>query len=217
MRANSFSSLHLGALFLSFLVLSPSFASASHQVSSYSETLLAFSNGGFTLVNKCSKRVNPKFVNIACVYYPCASGQVTTATTHLYTGSQPGYLAPGAQIVKTVDDGWHGRIFDAASGNCSPLGQGCSMLEFTLDSAGITPQSYDISNIMGFTQKYQIQAISATPGTKCETVTCRSADCDCTQAYSFDNTAGTCGSATIDRPSRSCDGGPTKFKVTFCP
>lgn len=46
------------------------------------------------------------------------------------------------------------------------------MIEFNLDSGNVyTPQSYDISNIQGYTQSLQVSASG------CATATCKNKDC----------------------------------------
>ncbi|TFK69708.1 hypothetical protein BDN72DRAFT_767627, partial [Pluteus cervinus] len=102
---------------------------------------------------------------------------------------------------------WNGRVFAKAS-QCGGAGENCSIGEFNLDTGdNWTPQAYDISNIQGFSQSLQI----AVGG--CDTVTCTSPGCSCTQAYPIGDTSG-CGN---DSPVRGCGAGDKTWQITFCP
>jgi hypothetical protein len=82
------------------------------------------------------------------------------------------------------------------------------MLEFNLDADSFyTPNSYDISNIQGFTQSISLGAEG------CATVTCTDPSCSCTDAYPIGDTTG-CGN---DLPVKACGKGNIPFTVVFCP
>ncbi|KAJ6616662.1 hypothetical protein B0H10DRAFT_1799153 [Mycena sp. CBHHK59/15] len=161
------------------------------------------SSGGhaFTLVNKCSSAVKPVVVSTACGYSPrCADA---------YTAALPsvGSLAAGQTTTINVPDNFVGRIF-AQDGSCGASGESCTMLEFNLDADSFyTPNSYDISNIQGFTQSISLGAAG------CATVTCTSPSCSCQNAYPIGDMTG-CGN---DLPVKACGKGNIAFTVVFCP
>ncbi|KAJ7121998.1 hypothetical protein C8R43DRAFT_1032819 [Mycena crocata] len=161
------------------------------------------SKGGhqFTLVNKCSSAVKPVVVSTACGYSPrCAD-----ATTALLPAV--GSLAAGKTTTITIANKFVGRIF-AQNGSCGAKGEDCTMLEFNLDADSFyTPNSYDISNIQGFTQSISLGAAG------CSSVTCSSADCGCNNAYPVGDMTG-CGN---DLPVKACGKGNMAFTVVFCP
>ncbi|KAJ7073602.1 hypothetical protein C8F01DRAFT_1097828 [Mycena amicta] len=155
----------------------------------------------FTFVNKCGGPVTPIITDTKCGYSPrCADAAA-------FSGRQPGQLAAGASTTVTVDHSWVGRVF-AAHPNCGPKGESCTLGEFNLDADSFfTPQTYDISNIQGFTDSIQIAAAG------CDTVTCTNPNCGCTNAYPIGDTTG-CGN---DAPVHACGAGGIAFTVTFCP
>ncbi|KAJ6622245.1 hypothetical protein B0H10DRAFT_2014890 [Mycena sp. CBHHK59/15] len=155
----------------------------------------------FTFVNKCGAPITPVIADTSCGYSPrCADAAK-------FSSAQPGALAPGASTVVTVDSAWVGRVF-ASHPQCGPKGEGCTITEFNLDSGdSFTPQTYDISNIQGFTDAVQVGAAG------CDTVTCSSPSCGCTNAYPLGDISG-CGN---DSPVRACGAGGVAFTVTFCP
>ncbi|KAJ7147889.1 hypothetical protein C8R43DRAFT_1237084 [Mycena crocata] len=164
---------------------------------------LASRAGGhaFTLVNKCGSAIKPVIADTRCGYSPRCDNAVA------YSGAQPQTLAAGASQTVTVDSSWVGRIF-ASHPQCGPKGESCTMTEYNLDSGDFfTPQSYDISNIQGFTDSIQISAAG------CQTVTCTNANCGCSNAYPIGDLSG-CGN---DSPVRACGAGNIAFTVTFCP
>ncbi|KAI0318678.1 hypothetical protein OF83DRAFT_1170900 [Amylostereum chailletii] len=124
-----------------------------------------------------------------------------------FTGAQPGSLAAGASTAVTLPSAWVGRIFNQ-NGACGASGESCTVTEYNLDSGDFyTPQSYDISNIQGYTQSIQVSAAG------CDTVTCTNANCGCSSAYPVGDTSG-CGN---DSPVRACGAGDVSFTVVFCP
>ncbi|KII86557.1 hypothetical protein PLICRDRAFT_259166 [Plicaturopsis crispa FD-325 SS-3] len=155
----------------------------------------------FTLTNKCSNAVKPVFADTRCGYSPRCSDASS------FSGAQPASLAAGATTTVTVDDNWVGRLF-AQNGKCGASGEDCTMLEFNLDSGSQwTPQAYDISNIQGFTQSISVGADG------CDTATCTSASCGCSNAYKVGDLAG-CGG---DEAVKACGAGNVGFNVVFCP
>jgi hypothetical protein len=103
------------------------------------------------------------------VSFPIALGCADAAS---YTGKQPAKIPPG-KTGEPIDipASWVGRIW-AQNGKCGAKGESCSMIEFNLDSGNVyTPQSYDISNIQGFTQALQVSASG------CATATCKDQNC----------------------------------------
>ncbi|KAF8138030.1 hypothetical protein K438DRAFT_1478998, partial [Mycena galopus ATCC 62051] len=158
----------------------------------------------FTLTNKCSSAVRPVVVSTACGYSPRCSDA--------FTGSlpSPGSLAAGATTTITIPDNFVGRLF-AQDGSCGAEGESCTMLEFNLGTARaallLHPNSYDISNIQGFTQSISLGAEG------CDTVTCTDANCSCENAYPIGDTTG-CGD---DLPVKACGAGNKAFTVVFCP
>jgi len=164
----------------------------------------------FTIKNSCSYAVNPVIANTNCGYSPrCntpGSGGVPNPAIP-YTGPQPGNIAPGASRSVTINNQWNGRIFNQ-NGRCGAKGERCTVLEYNLDTGSIwTAQAYDISNIQGFTQSVSIGAKG------CQSTTCTSVKCPCTQAYPPGDISG-CGN---DSPVRGCGAGNIVFWVTFCP
>ncbi|KAJ7473749.1 hypothetical protein B0H11DRAFT_2236235 [Mycena galericulata] len=170
----------------------------------HSRNELSQRDGGhpFTLVNKCSTPVTPIIADTSCGYSPrCGAGVAD------YSGPQPTTLAPQGSQTLTIDTAWVGRIF-ASHPACGPKGEDCTITEYNLDSGSFfTPQTYDISNIRGFTDSVQIAVAG------CDTVTCTSPSCGCTNAYPIGDTTG-CGD---DAPVHACGAGPIAFTVTFCP
>jgi len=171
---------------------------------------LASTTHVFTIYNKCSYAVNPIIANTNCGYSPrCdtpGSGGVPNPAIS-YNAPQPGNIAAGASKDVTINNQWNGRIFNQ-NGKCGAKGEQCTVLEYNLDTGDTwTPQSYDISNVQGFTQSVSIGANG------CESTTCTAVDCPCSQAYPPGDTSG-CGS---DLPVRACGAGNVGFWVTFCP
>ncbi|KAJ7162277.1 hypothetical protein C8R46DRAFT_904258 [Mycena filopes] len=161
------------------------------------------SSGGhkFTLTNKCSSPVNPVVVSTACGYSPRCADAATAAMP------SPGSLAAGKTTTISIPNNFVGRIF-AQDGSCGTKGESCTMLEFNLDADSFyTPNSYDISNIQGFTQSISLGASG------CSTVTCTSSNCGCENAYPIGDMTG-CGN---DLPVKACGKGPVAFDVVFCP
>ncbi|ESK89949.1 thaumatin-like protein 1-like [Moniliophthora roreri MCA 2997] len=151
--------------------------------------LLALADHKFTLTNRCGNTITPVIADTKCGYSP--------PTLPL----NPSQIGSGESQTVTIPSNWVGRIF-AQNGSCGPKGEGCSVTEFNLDSGdAFTPQSYDISNIQGFTQSFQIGAAG------CETVTCTSADCGCKNAYPV----GDISSCRNDSPVRGCGAGDVAF------
>ncbi|KAI3614559.1 thaumatin-like protein 1-like [Moniliophthora roreri] len=111
--------------------------------------LLALADHKFTLTNRCGNTITPVIADTKCGYSP--------PTLPL----NPSQIGSGESQTVTIPSNWVGRIF-AQNGSCGPKGEGCSVTEFNLDSGdAFTPQSYDISNIQGFTQSFQIGAAGA--------------------------------------------------------
>ncbi|KAF5336763.1 hypothetical protein D9758_016381 [Tetrapyrgos nigripes] len=161
----------------------------------------AYADHAFTFTNRCGNAVNPIIADTRCGYSPRCSDASS------FTGAQPGSLAPGASRTVNVPNSWVGRVFNQ-NGACGAKGEGCTLGEFNLDSGDFfTPQSYDISNIQGFTQSIQIGAAG------CATVTCTNANCGCSNAYPVGDLSG-CGN---DSPVRACGAGNIAFNVVFCP
>ncbi|KAJ7031031.1 hypothetical protein C8F04DRAFT_1112064 [Mycena alexandri] len=161
------------------------------------------SSGGhqFTLTNKCSSAVKPVVVSTACGYSPRCADAFTAALP------SPGSLAAGKTTTITIPNDFVGRIF-AQDGSCGAQGESCTMLEFNLDADSFyTPNSYDISNIQGFTQSISLGAAG------CSTVTCTSPSCSCENAYPIGDMTG-CGN---DLPVKACGKGNMAFDVVFCP
>ncbi|KAJ7810028.1 hypothetical protein B0H14DRAFT_2864690 [Mycena olivaceomarginata] len=161
------------------------------------------SSGGhqFTLVNKCSNVVKPVVASTACGYSPrCADASTASMPS-------PGSLAAGETTTITIPNKFVGRIF-SQDGSCGAKGESCTMLEFNLDADSVyTPNSYDISNIQGFTQSISLGAEG------CSTVTCTSPGCSCNDAYPIGDMTG-CGN---DLPVKACGKGNVPFTVVFCP
>nr|ALA44974.1 thaumatin-like protein 12 [Moniliophthora perniciosa] len=163
--------------------------------------MLSLAAHRFTLTNRCSSPITPIIADTRCGYSPRCSDAAS------YTAAQPNRLAAGASQTVTIPSRWVGRIF-AQNGRCGVKGESCSLTEFNLDSGDVfTPQSYDISNIQGFTQSLQINANG------CESVTCTNVNCGCRSAYPPGDLSG-CGN---DRPVRACGAGDIAFSVVFCP
>jgi hypothetical protein len=161
------------------------------------------SNGGhqFTLINKCSSAVKPVVVSTACGYSPRCADASTAAMP------SAGSLAAGKTTTITIPNNFVGRIF-AQDGSCGAKGESCTMLEFNLDADSFyTPNSYDISNIQGFTQSISLGAEG------CSTVTCTTPSCSCNDAYPIGDMTG-CGN---DLPVKACGKGNIPFTVVFCP
>ncbi|KAF7311723.1 Thaumatin-like protein [Mycena indigotica] len=149
----------------------------------------------FTFVNKCGAPVTPVITDTRCGYSPRCADAVP------FSGPQPGQLGPGQSKTVTVNARWVGRVF-ASHPQCGPKGESCTMGEFNLDSGDFfTPQSYDISNIQGFTDSMQIAASG------CDTVTCTNANCGCRNAYPIGDLSG-CGN---DSPVHACGAGGIAF------
>ena len=92
---------------------------------------------------------------------------------------------------------WVGRIF-ANTGSCGPKGESCTITEWNMDSGDFfTPQSYDISNIQGFTQSVQVGMAG------CDTVTCKDVNCGCKSAYPPGDLSG----CVNDSPVHACGSG----------
>jgi len=158
-------------------------------------------NHEFTLINNCDRTIQPVFANTACGYSPRCDG----AGHH--TGAQPDAIAPGETGFATAPYAWVGRLFDSTSGSCGPSGEDCSIGEFNLDTGSVyTAQSYDLSNIQGFTQALALEASG------CDALTCTSEDCGCDEAYPVGDESG-CGA---DLPVRACGPGNIAFAITFC-
>ncbi|KAJ4473778.1 hypothetical protein J3R30DRAFT_3511560 [Lentinula aciculospora] len=159
----------------------------------------------FTLVNKCPNSITAHVEDTKCGYSP----RCTDASS--YTASQPGAIPAGGSTVVTIPANWVGRIFGQTdTSQCGAKGENCSVGEFNLDTGDtVTAQAYDISNIQDFTQAMSIQMQG------CETVTCSSVDCSCSDAYPPGNEAG-CGTE-IDAPVRACGAGAIPATITFCP
>ncbi|KAF5343099.1 hypothetical protein D9758_016014 [Tetrapyrgos nigripes] len=160
----------------------------------------AHADHAFTLTNRCPGAVNPVVADTRCGFSP-RCGDASS-----FTGAQPGSVAPGTSKVVNIPNNWVGRIFNQ-NGACGAKGDGCTMGEFNLDSGDFfTPQSYDISNIQGFTQSMQISAAG------CATVTCTNANCGCANAFPIGDTTG-CGN---DSPVRACGAGNIAFNTHLC-
>ncbi|KAJ7050008.1 hypothetical protein C8F01DRAFT_1001268 [Mycena amicta] len=155
----------------------------------------------FTLTNKCSSAVKPVIASTACGYSPRCADASTAPLPSV------GSLPAGKTTTVTIPNDFVGRIF-AQNGSCGDKGEDCTMLEFNLDADSFyTPNSYDISNIQGFTQSISLGAAG------CDTVTCTSPSCSCNNAYPIGDMTG-CGS---DLPVRACGKGNIAFTVVFCP
>ncbi|KAJ7782575.1 hypothetical protein DFH07DRAFT_791194 [Mycena maculata] len=175
--------------------------STSVAISTTTSSSSSSSGHQFTLTNKCSSAVKPVVVSTACGYSPRCSDASTAPLPSV------GSLAAGTSTTITVPDDFVGRIFNQ-DGSCGEEGENCTMLEFNLDADSFyTPNSYDISNIQGFTQSISLGAEG------CDTVTCTSADCSCENAYPIGDTTG-CGD---DLPVKACGAGNIAFTVVFCP
>jgi len=172
---------------------------------------IAYASHALNLHNNCGHGLQPTVAS--CIDLP--PGTPCTA----YTGSQPPFLNAGGSATVTVPNGWNGRVFvqantcSAQSGDCFSTGcLGCTLLEFTMDASNNGgQQSYDISNINGFTQAYRLS------GDGCDAVTCSAANCPCTQAYPPGDFSDFCGTSTPDHAVRNCGAGPVGFSITFCP
>ncbi|KZO97718.1 hypothetical protein CALVIDRAFT_562619 [Calocera viscosa TUFC12733] len=115
----------------------------------------------------------------------------------------PGTLSPGQYYGLAIPSGWNSRICDSADGgNCCGAD---SMCEFNMDSGGLA--YYDISNIEAYSIAQQIAPADGS----CQTVTCTSANCPCSQAYPVGDESG-CGD---DAPVKAC--GDQDFTITYCP
>ncbi|KAJ7646504.1 hypothetical protein FB45DRAFT_890625 [Roridomyces roridus] len=164
-------------------------------------TAASGSSHKFTLINKCSAAVHPVVASTACGYSPRCADASTAALPVVSS------LGAGQTAVIQVPDKFVGRIF-SQNGECGASGENCTMLEFNLDADSFyTPNSYDISNIQGFTQSISLGADG------CDTVTCTSARCSCENAYPIGDESG-CGA---DLPVKACGAGNVAFTVTFCP
>ncbi|KAJ7140948.1 hypothetical protein C8R44DRAFT_603999 [Mycena epipterygia] len=177
-------------------------AAASTETSPTSSSSSSSGGHQFTLINKCSSAVKPVVVSTACGYSPRCSDASTAAPPSV------GSLEAGQTTSITIADNFVGRIF-AQNGKCGAKGEDCTMLEFNLADADsfYTPNSYDISNIQGFTQSISLGAAG------CSTVTCTNPSCTCDNAYSIGDTTG-CGN---DLPVKACGKGNIAFTVVFCP
>jgi hypothetical protein len=167
----------------------------------------AYASHNIYLLNKCSFAVGQTVSN-----YPGGGG---------YDGAkQISIPANGGKKTITVANGWNGRICDKPPGSgCENDCWGgiafgkkaCSMTEFKMNGAnGLN--YYDISNIQGYSIA---QKIEATTGS-CASVTCKSQNCACNQAYRPGDTSGTCGgTGKLDQAVRACSA--VNYSVTFCP
>ncbi|KAK7444097.1 hypothetical protein VKT23_015495 [Stygiomarasmius scandens] len=174
-------------------------------VAAFAFATSAYADHAFTLHNKCTKAVKPVIADTRCGYSPRCDDAAS------FKGAQPGSLAAGASKTVTIPSKWVGRIFNQ-NGSCGPKGEKCTITEFNLDSGNqFTPQSYDISNIQGFTQSIQIGAQG------CDTVTCTNKNCGCKNAYPVGDTTGCASTGTVDNPVRACGAGNIAFSVVFCP
>ncbi|KAK1231365.1 hypothetical protein PQX77_005527 [Marasmius sp. AFHP31] len=163
--------------------------------------LLVAADHRFTITNRCGSSVNPIVANTRCGYSPRCNDAVD------FTAAQPGTIGAGQSKTITIPSRWVGRIFNQ-NGRCGAKGESCTLLEYNLDSGDrFTPQSYDISNIQGFTQSISTGAVG------CETVTCTNVNCGCRSAYPPGDLSG-CGN---DSPVRACGAGDIAFNVVFCP
>ncbi|KAH0585380.1 hypothetical protein H2248_008617 [Termitomyces sp. 'cryptogamus'] len=164
----------------------------------------------FHLKNNCVSTVKPVIVNTNCNYSPrCStpgSGGVPNPAIP-YTGPQPAHLAPGQSQSLIINSQWNGRIFNQ-NGACGAAGERCTVTEFNLDTGSHwTPQTYDISNIQGYTQSVRIEVDGCYP------VACTKMNCGCKNAYSVGDIAG----CDNDSPVHSCSAGSHTFTITFCP
>jgi len=140
-------------------------------------------------------------VSTACGYSARCADASTAALPSV------GSLAAGTTTTINVPNNFVGRIF-SQDGSCGAKGEDCTMLEFNLDADSFyTPNSYDISNIQGFTQSISLGAAG------CSTVTCTSPSCSCENAYPIGDMTG-CGN---DLPVKACGKGNIAFTVVFCP
>ncbi|KAJ4496298.1 hypothetical protein C8J55DRAFT_16280 [Lentinula edodes] len=157
----------------------------------------------FTLVNNCPESITAYVEDTKCGY----STRCTDASS--YTAAQPGVILAGASVQVTIPASWVGRIYaETVASSCGAKGEDCTIGEFNLDTGDIyAAQAYDISNIQGYTQAMSIQLQG------CDTVTCTSEDCSCSNAYPPGDETG-CGD---DSPVRACGAGAIPATITFCP
>ncbi|KAF9526343.1 hypothetical protein CPB83DRAFT_884932 [Crepidotus variabilis] len=178
-----------------------------------SAATLVIADHTFVLHNQCNYRVNPKIVNVNCGYSPrCdvpGSGGVPNPAVS-YTGPQPRTLGVnGDNTNMTVNRDWNGRIFHQ-TGKCGAKGESCTMAEFNLDTGGPwSQQSYDISNIQGFTMGMKIEVNDGVG----PAVTCSNIYCGCLNAYPPGTDFSGCGN---DWPVKGTSGGDKIWTVTFC-
>ncbi|KAH8818972.1 hypothetical protein DL96DRAFT_377105 [Flagelloscypha sp. PMI_526] len=154
-----------------------------------------------TIHNNCPGAVTPIITDTKCGYSPRCADAAS------YTDRQPNVLQNGQSDTLTIPSNWVGRIF-AQTGSCGVKGESCTVTEWNMDSGDFfTPQSYDISNIQGFTQSVQIGMAG------CDTVTCKDVNCGCRSAYPPGDLSG-CGN---DSPVHACGSGDIGMSVVFCP
>ncbi|KAG8853630.1 hypothetical protein FRB96_008047 [Tulasnella sp. 330] len=150
-----------------------------------------------TVVNNCGVTANPWVADTSCTYSAARCGQ-----TNAYTGPTSYTVAPGGSAIFMLPNNFVGRVFDKGSSSaCGTDGWDCSLLEFNFDNgAAATDQSYDLSNIQGFTRG--MQAVPWPSNAGCQTKTCFASNCALDQAYppgnEGDNAANTsCGAANL--------------------
>ncbi|EIM83857.1 uncharacterized protein STEHIDRAFT_123434 [Stereum hirsutum FP-91666 SS1] len=172
------------------------------KISSITFGLLAFAvtsslaDHWITVVNNCGSTVNPTVVDTSCTYSASRCGQTST-----YGGPWSQTIGAGGSAIFKLPNNFVGRIFDSYSGGCGSDGWDCSLLEYNFDNGdSATDQSYDLSNIQGFTRGQM--AVPYPSNTGCLTKTCFTSGCDASQAYPVgdegDNAANTsCGSADL--------------------
>lgn len=171
-------------------------------------TSLVRADTTITLRNDCSFAVG-MYVSS----YPGSNDGVT------YTGSPTIDISAGASTSISVPPSWSGRICDMPPGsgcqnNCfGGIAYGeaaCSMTEWTMDSGGL--DYYDISNIQGFSVEMNITPSNSA----CESKSCTSVDCSCTEAYAPGNTSGQCGgTGPKDEAVAACPVGAS-YTVVYC-
>ncbi|KAJ3793760.1 hypothetical protein GGU11DRAFT_691140, partial [Lentinula aff. detonsa] len=143
----------------------------------------------FTLINNCPYSITAYVEDTKCGYSPrCADASS-------YSAAQPGAIPAGGTMEVTIPAAWVGRIYaETSTFTCGAKGEDCTIGEFNLDTGDFyAAQAYDISNIQGFTQAMAIQLQG------CDTVTCSSQSCACSDAYPPGDETG-CGD---DSPVRS--------------
>ncbi|KAJ7493057.1 hypothetical protein B0H11DRAFT_1859027 [Mycena galericulata] len=184
-------------IFVAFLL----YTGWAHPLTVTESDLYRRSGHAFTLVNNCTNEIQPVIADTRCGYSPRCAGAAS------YTGPQPNSIPGQGSIPVTIPSAWVGRIF-ATVPSCGPKGENCTVTEFNLDTGSqYTAQSYDISNIQGFTQSRSL------PKGPTHTMTCTNATCGCANAYPVGDTTG-CGD---DEPVQACGPGDVAFTITFCP